>query len=113
MFLMFYCLEAVQLIDNQLVAFFIIEEYTDRYRRIYGLLSQNVRINIAKCTHFYLEIYGHLSRNIRINIEEYTHFYRKMYAYVSRNVLTTIAKYTDNYRKMYGCFFETLFLLLS
>ncbi len=65
---MFYCLEAVQLIDYQLVALFIIEECTGKYRGMYGLISRNVRIIIKKYTDKYLEMYALLSLNVRIVI---------------------------------------------
>ena len=69
---MFYCLDAVQLIGNQLVARFIIGKCTDSYRKIYGLISKNIRIVIVKYTDKYRKMYALLSRNVHIIIEECT-----------------------------------------
>ena len=84
---MFYCLEAMQLIDYQLVALFIIVKCTDNYREMYGQLSLNVRITIVKCTDTYRKMYGQLSLNVRVIIGKYTDgFYVEKGPQLSRNI---------------------------
>ena len=103
---MFYCLSAVQLIDNQLIARFIIVKCTDKYREIYGLISKNVRIVIVKYTDKYRKMYALLSLNVRIIIWEYTGiFWGKIPFKLSGNVrmmallnpYSTIGEYTDDF----------------
>lgn len=62
---------------------------------LHALLSQNVRITIAKYTDNYRGIYGQLSQNIRITIGEYTDNYRGTYGRVfARKSSSIIVKYT-------------------
>lgn len=78
-------------------------EYTHNYRKIYALLSWNIRTTIVKYTRFYHKIYAHLSHFIRTTIAKYTRaaqcvspsrIYRKIYGYHPLQPFFTIIKCT-------------------